>query len=312
MSEDLRIGIEIGGTKLQIALGNGSGRIIEKKRFSVDKAAGASGIRKTIEQHLPEIIKMGAHKIGVGFGGPVDWRTGKICRSHQIEGWSGFDIVGWLKSIGGISEIFVENDANVGALGEAYCGCGRGFNPVFYITLGSGVGGGLVVDGRIYHGDNPGECEIGHVRLDKNGATVESRCSGWAVDRKVREMANSNSSSILFELVKNVSGGEARYLKPAIERNDPLAMEILNQTADDLAFALSHVVHLFHPQVIILGGGLSNLGDILKDAVASRLSCYVMEAFKPAPEIKIAALGEDAVPVGALILTGNARNPCLI
>jgi len=309
MEKELCVGIEIGGTKLQMAIGYCDGRIVEKKRFSVDKSAGAHGIQKTIEHNLPELIKKGTAKIGVGFGGPVDWRNGRICRSHQIEGWSGFDIVGWLKSITGISEIYVENDANTGALGEAHCGCGQGFNPVLYVTLGSGVGGGLVVDGQIYHGNIPGECEIGHVRLDKSGVTVESQCSGWAVDRKIRERINSFEKSTLAKLVKDVKGGEAKYLKPAIEQNDPLAVEILNETADDLAFALSHATHLFHPQVIILGGGLSNLGDILKNAVARRLERYIMDAFKPGPEVKIAALGEDAVPVGALILAGKFQKP---
>ena len=102
----------------------------------------------------------------------MDWRTGKICCSHQIEGWSDFDLGGWLKKLTG-ALVFVDNDANVAALGEASHGAGRNANPVFYVTLGSGVGGGLVVDGRIYHGATPGEAEIGHVRLDRAGTILE-------------------------------------------------------------------------------------------------------------------------------------------
>lgn len=309
MNSDFYIGIEIGGTKLQIALGDSTGRIIEKKRFAVDRTSGAAGIRKSIEQELPGLIKKNrVLSIGVGFGGPVDWRVGKICRSHQIEGWSGFDIADWLKTISGVQKVVVENDANTGALGEALCGSGRGYTPVFYITLGSGVGGGLVVDGKIYHGAIPGECEIGHIRLDKSGATVESKCSGWSVDEKIRRLAKSEpykSTSILAQLIGNGYGGEARFLKPAIDNGDKLAIQILNELADDLAFALSHVTHLLHPQVIVLGGGLSNLGDILKGKVSERLPLYVMEAFKPAPAVKIAELGEDAVPVGALLLASQ-------
>src|SRR5437867_2964353 len=89
--------------------------------------------------------------------------------------------------IGGTKiQVTVDNDANIGALGEAVRGAGVGKNPVFYVTLGSGVGGGLVVDGSIYHGATPGEAEIGHVRLDRTGLRVEERCSGWAVDEKIR------------------------------------------------------------------------------------------------------------------------------
>src|SRR5206468_6638573 len=121
----------------------------------------------------------------------------------------------------------VDNDANLGALGESMRGAGIGFNPVFYITLGSGVGGGLVVDGKIYHGANPGEAEIGHVRLDRQGTTVESRCSGWAVDQRIRRLQSSGSSSLLGQLGADSPGAEARHLPRALQGNDPAAQLIL-------------------------------------------------------------------------------------
>lgn len=305
MSEPLFAGIEIGGTKLQMVVGDQRGRIVEKLKFKVNKESGAEGIRNTIKNNLPEMLKgKNIHRIGVGFGGPVDWKSGKICKSHQIEGWSGFDIAGWLRELASIESV-VENDANTAAYGEAICGAGRGLNPVFYITLGSGVGGGLVVDGKIYHGKEPGECEIGHVRLNKSGITVESQCSGWAVDRKIRDAINSNQQTKLRELVGNRYGNEACFLPDAISSNDPVAIKILHETCEDLAFALSHVVHLFHPQVIVIGGGLSNLGELLRGKVAELLPGFVMEAFHPVPQIKIAELGEDAVPVGAILLAAG-------
>src|SRR5882672_1590045 len=171
------LGIEIGGTKLQVVAGDAYGNIHERLRFSIAADLGAGGIREQIEKALPGLVQK--HKpaaIGVGFGGPVDWKTGKICRSHQIEGWSEFDLGHWLHQQTR-TPVFVDNDANVAALGEATRGAGVGMNPVFYVTLGSGVGGGLVVEGKIYHGATPGESEIGHVRLDRGGATVESCCS---------------------------------------------------------------------------------------------------------------------------------------
>ena len=134
--------------------------------------------------------------VGVGFGGPVDWQTGRIARSHQIEGWADFNLVNWLRSIVN-KPTFVDNDANVAALGEAFRGAGIGSNPVFYVTLGSGVGGGLIVNGQIYHGAKPGESEVGHLRLDRQGTTLESRCSGWAVDAKIRQLISTEPASIL-------------------------------------------------------------------------------------------------------------------
>src|SRR5207249_6456894 len=172
-------------------------------------AKGAAAIREQIQRAMPDLTRANnIESVGVGFGGPVDWRSGRICRSHQIEGWSEFDLGGWLGQLSGLP-VFVDNDANAGALGEARHGAGVGFNPVFYVTLGSGVGGGLVVDGKVYHGATWGEAEIGHVRLDRSGTTVESRCSGWAVDAKIRELKTREPESALVRMIGSASGGEA-------------------------------------------------------------------------------------------------------
>jgi len=295
------LGIEIGGTKLQLVAGDKSLEVRERRRLDVDPAKGGAGIREQMQQVLPELIKVWQPTaVGVGFGGPVDWRTGRIFRSHQIEGWSGFELGAWLQSLTG-RPVRVDNDANMGALGESARGAGVGFNPVFYATLGSGVGGGLVADGRIYHGAKPGESEIGHLRLDRTGTIVEARCSGWAVDKKIRQLTASGSSSLLSQLVGETSGGEAKHLGRALQEKDAAAGRILDETAGDLAFALSHVAHLFHPEVIVLGGGLSLIGEPLRAAVARELRPLLMEVFEGGPEILLARLGEDAVPVGSLV-----------
>jgi glucokinase len=296
------LGIEIGGTKLQLVLGDDSANIFARRRLRVERSAKADAIRAQIEQSLPELVR--AHKVsavGAGFGGPVDWGTGKIARSHQIEGWSGFDLATWLGKLVG-APVFVDNDANVAAFGEALNGAGLRFNPVFYVTLGSGVGGGLVVDGRIFHGATPGESEIGHLRLDRAGTILESRCSGWAVDARIRELPTRDPNCPLARLSGNTVGGEAKHLSAALEQGDAQADRILRETAADLGFGLSHVVHLFHPAVMILGGGLSKIGEPLRAAVESALTPLLMEVFQPGPPIRLAALGEDAVPVGALRL----------
>src|SRR5262245_10449075 len=295
---ELYIGIEIGGTKLQLVTGTAEGKILERRRSNVDRTRGATGIQQQIELALPELTRNNKPAaVGVGFGGPVDWKTGKVCQSHHIEGWSNFDLRSWLEQLTH-ADVFVDNDANVAALGEARFGAGVGSNPVFYVTLGSGVGGGLVVDGRIYHGALPGESEIGHIRLDRSGATVESRCSGWAVDAKVRTLKSTDPASILAKLSAGTCAGEARFLGPALQQGDATASRLLRETAEDLAFGLSHVVHLFHPQIIILGGGLSCLGEQLRSAVHAALGRFVMDAFQPGPKIALSQLGEDVVPVG--------------
>jgi glucokinase len=302
------VGIEIGGTKLQLVLGDESGKIQERRKLVVESNRGAAGIREQIRQALPGLVQQRKiEAVGVGFGGPVDWRTGKLSRSHQIEGWSEFDLGDWLGTLAG-APIVVDNDANVAALGEATHGAGIGFNPVFYVTLGSGVGGGLALDGKIYHGAKPGESEIGHVRLDRSGTIVESRCSGWAVDARIRELNRQQPAGLLARLCGKKVGGEARHLAVAIEQGDAAAKKILAETAADLAFGLSHVVHLFHPELLVLGGGLSGIGEPLRRAVEEELRRSLMEVFSPGPGIVLAALGEDAVPVGALCLARASRD----
>ena len=295
------LAIEIGGTKLQICAGTADGAIVARERFAVDRASGGEGIRAQIASTLPELIaKWKPHAVGVGYGGPVDWKTGRIRCSHHIEGWNDFPLGDWLRERTGLP-VLVDNDANVAALGEALHGAGRGASPVFWVNAGSGVGGGLVVDGRLFHGAMPGEMEIGHVRLERDGTIVEARCSGWAVDRAVRAAVEKEPQSVLAQLAAK-SKPDARCLTPAITAGCPVAERILTHAADELAFALSHVVQLLHPEVIVIGGGLSLIGEPLRTRIAAALPQWVMTAFAPGPRVALAGLGEDAVPVGALAL----------
>lgn len=296
------LGIEIGGSKLQLVLGDEAGRIHERRRLVVDREKGAEGIRHQIEQTIPELRRLGnIEAVGVGFGGPVDWSSGRICCSHHLAGWSEFDLARWLQPLAGAA-VFVDNDGNVAALGEAIRGAGVGMNPVFYVTLGSGVGGGLVTGGRIYHGATPGESEIGHLRLDRGGTTVESRCSGWSVDARIRDLKTSEPAGALARLSGSETRGEAKHLTAALLQGDATARRIVREVGEDLALGLSHVAHLFHPQVIILGGGLASVGEPLRASVESALRGFTMKAFLPGPQVRLAALGEDVVPVGALLL----------
>jgi glucokinase len=298
----LYLGIEIGGTKLQVFFGDPTAHVLERHRFTVEPSKGGAGLRAQLERIIPPLAQRAQlAAVGVGFGGPVDWETGRICCSHQIEGWSEFPLAAWLSSLAH-APVFVDNDANLGALGEASHGAGAGFSPVFYVTLGSGVGGGLVVDGKIYHGATPGESEIGHIRLDRSGTLLESRCSGWAIDAKIRAAAAQNPDSTLAHCVGTATAHEAKFLSAALSRNDPWAAAILEETVQDLAFGLSHVVHLFHPEIIVLGGGLSLVGEPLRAAVERLAPAFIMQAFSPGPRIALAQLSEDAVPVGALCL----------
>lgn len=302
------LGIEIGGTKLQIVLGNINTEILKKSRIDVGKIKEAKNIRGKLEPILQDFLANdNIDAIGVGFGGPVNYKKGTIAVSHQVKGWSGFNLGKWLENISELP-VQVENDANTAALAEAHYGSGKTYDKVFYVTLGSGVGGGYVVNKKIYHGIEPGESEIGHLRYDKTGATFESLCSGWAVDKKIRNYISNNPDSKLAKIAGENTHSEAKFLSSAIKTGDSDAQAILENTAEDLAFGLSHVIHLFHPGVIILGGGLSLMGELLRKSVASCLPEFIMKAFQPAPDLRIAALSEDVVSTGALLLAKNIKS----
>lgn len=300
-TEPLLLGLEIGGSKLQLVAGLSPTRVLHRQRLIVDRAGGGAGIREQIRGALERWKDLRWRAGAVGFGGPVNWTSGQIRCSNQVEGWDNLDLRGWLEELIE-APVGVENDASLAALAEARHGAGQGFSPVFYTNSGSGVGGGLIINGEIYHGVPPGQAEFGHLRLFAGGPSVEEHCSGWAVDRKIRERCEKHPASDLARLAGETRGGEAKILADALRAGDSAAQQILEATAAELAFALSHVVHLFHPGVVVLGGGLSLLGEPWRGAVARAIPGHLMSAFRPGPEIRLAALGEDVVPVGALAL----------
>lgn len=305
------VGIEIGGTKVQVACGDGRGRISSLWRGAVEPRGGATGVLRQVAHGVREIV--GGRKpwaVGIGFGGPVSWRTGRVCKSHHVEGWDGYPMAAWLRRQVG-APVFLENDANVAALGEAVAGAGRGKDPVFYLTVGSGIGGGLVVGGEIYHGADPGEMEIGHTRIPVRGQPVsrwpilETLASGWSMDRRVRAAIRRRPRSPLARLAAKRGDDGARVLWPAVRAGDPAAARIWEEATDGLALALSHVVHLSHPEILVMGGGLSLIGEPLRCAVEARLERLVMAAYRGTWQLRLAALGEGVVPAGALLLAAR-------
>src|SRR5262245_9905112 len=196
------LGIEIGGTKLQLGIGPGDGTIAALWRGAVMPADGADGISKQIEAAVPELLanaKRGKDElkgVGIGFGGPVDDVTRTVIKSHQIAGWDGFPLAAWIEEIAGLPAV-LGNDADVAGLAEALFGAGKGLSPIFYITIGSGIGGGLILNGEIYRGCGKGAAEIGHLRLPLWGRYVqlESIASGWAIQDWARQEAERQPES---------------------------------------------------------------------------------------------------------------------
>lgn len=307
----LLLGIEIGGTKVQVATGNSRGRIASLWRGSVTPRAGAAALRRQILFGADQVLRGRTPAgVGVGFGGPVEWRNGRVRVSHHVSGWTNFPLATWLARRLG-ARVFVDNDANVAALGEARCGAGRGEDSVFYLTAGSGIGGGLVVGGSLYHGAEPGEMEIGHTRIPREGVPserwpiLESLASGWAIDRAIRAAARRAPRSPLARFLSCAQGPPASVLLRAARAGDPAARRIHSDLVDHCALGFSHALHLAHPRILVLGGGLSLLGEPLRRAIAARLDRLTMDVFRGTWRLRLAGLGESAVPVGALLLAGD-------
>ena len=287
------LGIEIGGTKLQLAVGDADGRLHGTWRGSVDLVAGAAGIRQQIVAAVPELLRTSGvehsalRAVGVGFGGPTDDTTRTVITSHQVTGWDDFPLEDWLTEQFGVPA-FVCNDADVAGLGEALHGAGRGKSPVFYMTVGSGIGGGLVIDGTIYRGVGRGAAEIGHLIID-GVHTTEELASGFGIEALLRRQGSA------WATVRDVG--------VAANAGDADAVAVLRSATDALAVALTHVVTLLCPRVIVIGGGVSLIGEThffapLREAVARR-------AFKPfagLTELVPAVLGEEVVLHGALAM----------
>src|SRR3954452_19283158 len=191
------LGVEIGGTKLQLGVGAGDGVLAGLWRGTVDVAAGPEGIRRQIVAAVPELLgRSGIDRaqvkgVGIGFGGPVDDATRTIIKSHQIEGWDDFPLADWVGGLLGWPAV-LGNDADVAGLAEALFGAGKGLSPIYYITIGSGIGGGLIVNGEIFRGIGRGAAEIGHLRF--GDFVLEEKASGWAIGRQAGEEASQRQA----------------------------------------------------------------------------------------------------------------------
>jgi glucokinase len=310
------IGIEIGGTKLQLALGAGDGHLLRLWRGTVNVAAGGDGIREQIVATIPQLLsEAGIERatlrgIGVGFGGPVDDATRTVINSYQVRGWEGFPLADWLGDALGLPAV-LGNDADVAGLAEALFGAGHGASPVFYMTIGSGIGGGLIVDGAIQRGTGRGAAEIGHLRVrdpyrsDGTTETLEAVASGWALGRHAREAVLDDPAGgvPLLGLAGGVAEITAETVSTAATFNDPLATEVLSRGIDALADAICATIVLICPRRFVIGGGVSLIGErLLFEPLRQRVAERVFQPFAGLTEIVPAALGEAVVVHGALAL----------
>ena len=290
------LGIEIGGTKLQLGLGDGAGVIHHLWRGRIDPASGGEGIRQQIATAYPELLalanadRFAVRGVGVGFGGPTDDDTQSVITSHQVAGWDGFPLADWLSDLLGLPAT-IGNDADVAGLAEALFGAGKGLSPIFYITVGSGIGGGLIIDGKIYRGVGKGAAEIGHLSSRTGGrGTVEDVASGWGIESMYAEETNTTAMKVP-EIVAQAAQGDGN------------AAHVIEVAVGTLAEAISTMVTLLCPRRVVVGGGVPQMGEVLFFApLRARVAEKTFAPFRGLTDIVPASLGEEVVVHGALAL----------
>ena len=316
------LGIEIGGTKLQLGLGDGDGVLHAQWRGAVVPVNGADGIRRQITQAIPELLASAKRNrdelrgVGIGFGGPVDDATCTVIKSHQIAGWDGFPLADWIADLIGLPAV-LGNDADVAGLGEALFGAGKGLSPIFYITIGSGIGGGLIINGEIYRGCGRGAAEFGHLQIktfwlrdsktvfDDPPKTLEELASGWGIAKTAQQSVLSEKPirSLLYPMVQGGQKLTAKDVVNAVRQGDAFAESVLRTAIAFLADGVCQVIALLSPRRIVIGGGVALTGEELlfkplRQFVAER----VFKPFADCYDIVPAALGEEVVVHGALAL----------
>lgn len=276
------LAIDIGGSKFTLAAFKGE-RLIERETHVTDRAGGRDWM---LEKLQPMIADWKArHRIercGVGFGGPVEFHKQRVALSTHVGGWSDFDLPRYLENSLGLRPV-MDNDANVGALGEALYGAGRGHRPLFYMTLSTGIGGGIISGGEsVYRGADSYAGEIGHLTIHPDGP--ECLCG----------------SRGCFERLCCGLWLERDYGRPARELlQDPAFVQ---RYVVDLALGLKAAIMLLNPARIVIGGGISKAGDALFVPLRAELGRHITKWSRARIDVVPAGLGDDSVLFGAMAL----------
>jgi len=338
------LGIEIGGTKLQLGVGDGRGDLAAVVREGVDPANGATGILEQIERSAAALIqKHKVERIGIGFGGPCDSAAGVCTKSHQVAGWDGFPLVRWCRDTLGKPAV-IGNDCDVAALAEARYGAGRGAGSVFFVTVGTGIGGGLVIGDQLHGAERPAAAEIGHLRpglqADRPEITIESLASGPAIAaaavarmtgqvsrplemirgelehpnqlqlaRRMTDIGDTEQEYIADLLNRCEGDAErltAKLVAEAAAEGNEIARQVLEHACQALGWAIAQVITLVAPEVIVVGGGVSLVGEQFFFApLRAAVSRYVFPPLANSYKIVPAALGELVVVHGAIALAAD-------
>lgn len=314
-ASELFLGVDIGGTKVAAGLVDSQGEIRAQSRTPMVSAGAPAKGLAAVSVAIKELFAQSGESpnyaaIGICAPGPLNPLTGLIINPPNLPIWQNYPLADELRKLYNVS-VRIDNDANAAALAEAKWGAGRGYRNIFYATVGTGVGTGIVFDGKIYHGRTGAAGEGGHLGIDIHGPVcncgkrgcIETLAAGPAIARRARQKLPAFPKSVLHEM----AGGEpqkvtSHMVAKAYALGDEAAKAVMGETLDLLAYWLGNIIDLLEPEVIIIGGGVSLMLAPFLQEIRDR---WKGACLNPAPleiPLVIARYGEDAGIAGAAAL----------
>jgi len=314
------VGIDIGGTKLAVVLADGEGNLLLKEKVPTRAERGVEPIVADVIALVEKVMARGGvgwHKvggIGVSFGGPLDSKRGIVYSPANLPGWDAIPLLAILQNAFPHTPILMDNDANAAAVAEWRFGAARGCDNVLYMTMGTGIGGGVIADGRLLRGACDAVGEIGHLCLVPDGppcgcgrrGCLEAFCSGPAIARRAKEKLRAGiPPGDLLDAVP-LEALRTEDLLDAARRGNRFALEHFRDTAYFLAWGISHAINLLNPEVIVLGTVATAAGEFFLESVREYVRLFAMSRSADAVRILPAALGDLVGDYAAIALAQQA------
>ncbi|CAM3351651.1 Glucokinase [Deinococcus saxicola] len=304
----------MGGTKLEAGIVSAQGELLDTLRTPTQLDLGPEGVTRQLLDLGLTLLQRTSAKIsgvGVGCGGPLDRELGIIQDPPNLPGWTDFPLKNHLEA--GLSDagwtlpIALDNDANAAALAELRFGAGRGFQHLIYLTISTGIGGGVILDGQLYAGKNGNAGELGHLQVEVHGercncggrGCLEQYASGSSIARRARAVALATPNSLLNTLAPDPLRITAHTVLQALEGGDAATLAFWDETLEYLAAGVASTVHAFDPQRVVIGGGVSNFGEWLFPPLRARVQARTMPALWQGLEICRAELADHVGIFGA-------------
>lgn len=313
---ELALLADVGGTNTRVALVDETGAMLIRQSESTQAEAGRDAVMERLATAIREVASTADASSIVGIGlsvaSPVDPATGEMYNPPNLhgEGWHLFSPKTFLQDKLGLP-VSLANDATLGAMGEHAFGAGRGSDNMIYLTLSTGIGGGVIMDGRLYTGHKGFAGEIGHITIDRNGPTcncgnvgcLEAMASGTAVARMAYERLSAGESSTLLAAAGgDASAVDARMVAEAAKSGDKLAQSLMSEVGTNLGIGIVSLMHVFDPELIVIGGGMSQNLEMLIPEIDREIQRHAMAHLKDRRPVVKSELGDDVSLLGAAAL----------